>query len=46
MTKDKYLSDKDRINKINLEKEQERRNIPSVIMQQFKAVSYSDKINI
>lgn len=46
MTKDKYLSDKDKINKINLEKERLHRNIPDVIMQQFKAVGYSDKIRV
>lgn len=46
MTKDKYLSDKDRNNKIKLEEEQRKRNIPDIIMKQFKAVGYSDKIKI
>lgn len=46
MTKDKYLSDKDKINKALLEKEQQKRNIPDSVMKQFKAIGYSDKIKI
>lgn len=46
MTKDKYLSEKDKINKTNLEQEQQKRNIPDNIMKQFKAVGYSDKIRV
>lgn len=46
MTKDKYLSDIDKINKTKLEIEQQKRNIPNAIMQQFKAVGYSDKIKV
>lgn len=46
MTKDKYLSDRDKINKSKLEIEQQKRNIPNTIMQQFKAVGYSDKIKV
>ena len=46
MTKDKYLSNKDKINKALLEKEQQKRNIPDSVMKQFKAVGYSDKIKI
>ena len=46
MTKDKYLSDKDKNIKIILEQEQQKRNIPDIIMKQFKAVGYSDKIKV
>lgn len=46
MTKDKYLSKKDKDNKIKLEQEQHKRNIPDSIIKQFKVVGYSDKIKV
>lgn len=46
MTKDKYLSKEDKVKKNNLEREQQKRNIPDNIMNQFKAVGYSDKIKV
>lgn len=46
MTKDKYLSDEDKNNKIKLEQEQQKRNIPDAVMKQFKALGYSDKIKV
>lgn len=46
MTKDKYLLEKDKINKANLEQEQHKRHIPDNIMTQFKAIGYSDKLKV